>query len=105
MSANSLFSKRSIEGYLTIDNSLAEGPAGKREYATLTCSHCQQQVLKNPDRTRERAYCRRCDRYLCDACGVLALQTIGCKPFKQIADEIQEQAIRAEQSGSFILRI
>lgn len=42
------------------------------EAATLTCSHCKCTVVKNPLRTRERAYCFKCNHYLCDGCAVAA---------------------------------
>lgn len=103
MSANSLFSKRSLEGYLLIDNSATLGMGGKQEFATLTCSHCQKQMIKNPDRTRERAYCPKCDHYLCDACGVIAHQTKECVPYKKIVDDAQEAAERQLQSSLIIV--
>src|SRR5208282_5197807 len=40
------------------------------ENATLTCSHCGNAYIKNPDRTRDREYCRLCDHYICDFCGI-----------------------------------
>jgi hypothetical protein len=87
-------SKRSHEGYLLIDHtdspgvpdslSVAAGlPAGagrgKFECATLTCQHCDVQVLVNPKRNRERAWCKHCDHYLCDACGVALQHTGECR--------------------------
>lgn len=73
------------EGYLIVDHRNSPGlPAdvakasgfdpkhcgeGKvMEAATITCSHCKVVVVVNPLRTRERAYCRRCDHYICDGC-------------------------------------
>jgi len=39
------------------------------ESAILTCSHCDFRVIKNPDRTRERATCLHCsNHYICDRC-------------------------------------
>ncbi len=79
------FSKRSHEGYLFIDhraspglpapmceamgipgNSLREGSV--YEAPTLGCEHCGGCVVMNPARTRERAWCAACDRYICDWC-------------------------------------
>ncbi len=40
------------------------------EVATLTCSHCKISYVKNPLRTRDRAYCQKCDHYICDFCDV-----------------------------------
>lgn len=73
------------EGYLLIDHSASPGlpediarQAGyipelcregmKYEAASLTCSHCKNSWIKNPLRTRERAYCSKCDHYICDWC-------------------------------------
>jgi hypothetical protein len=80
-----VFSKRSHEGYLMIDHRASSGipeeaarrmgldPAAVREGAvhetpTLGCGHCGAHVVMNPKRTRERAHCTRCDRYICDWC-------------------------------------
>lgn len=100
-------SKRAHEGYLLIDNRHAPGVsaeeaarAGKEvagagargvfESATVTCAHCQRVVVLNPQRTRERGYCRRCDHYVCDnpACN------IGCLPMNQALDLGLEAAHR-----------
>ncbi len=110
-----IFSKRSIEGYLLIDHRAGAGvdsglaqsvgpeaiavrPGGVFESATITCSHCQRQVVLNPDRTRERGYCPKCDRYVCDGCEALRVMSGGaCKTFKQIMDEVQNAALKQEK--------
>jgi len=39
------------------------------EAATLMCEHCHQIAIKNPMRTRERAFCMQCGgAYICDLC-------------------------------------
>jgi hypothetical protein len=39
------------------------------EQATLTCCHCTTIMIKNPERTRPRENCPKCDHsYLCDYC-------------------------------------
>lgn len=112
-------SKRSHEGYLLIDNRNNEGvsdealraldlPAGAGrgvfEAPTITCSHCHAVVVLNPLRNRERAYCRKCDHYICDGCGVVHAQSGGgCRSFNKFLDEVQEKAALAEQRGSIIL--
>jgi hypothetical protein len=95
--------KRKHEGYLFIDNRNAPplsdealratgkdfiGGRGLLESATNTCSHCQTIVVLNPDRSRPRGYCRKCDHYVCDnpACNR------NCKPFAQILDEAEAKA-------------
>jgi len=67
----------------------------KFECATLTCSHCQQVLILNPDRTRERGYCPKCDHYVCDACEGIRVQSGGdCKTFKQIMDEVETSVLK-----------
>jgi hypothetical protein len=111
-------SKRAREGYILIDHRDSPGSndmlarkmgmpvvgAGEKyESATICCSHCQRVVVLNPDRTRERGYCRKCDHYICDVCTEHLHQTGICRPMKQVLDEAQETAARAEQNGSIIL--
>lgn len=81
-------SKRAREGFLLIDNRHAAGPGGVRflEAATTTCSHCQRQIVRNPARERERAWCRSCDSYICDECEALRA-VAGCKTFHAKLDE------------------
>lgn len=109
-------SLRRHEGYLLVDNRNSPGvpealnqsaplplpvgaAAGMFEAATITCSHCQQVLIVNPLRTRERAHCRKCDHYLCDKCGAIAAQTGICRTFKQVIDELQEKDALAAQAG------
>ena len=99
--------KRRLEGYLLIDNRNSPGvsaefihqsgvdapivPAGTLfESATITCSHCQAIVVLNPNRTRERGYCAKCDHYVCDspACNR------ECVPFQRILEDAYNLASR-----------
>lgn len=73
-----------------IDNRASGG--GLFEAATSTCSHCQQQVVRNPARERARAYCPKCDHYICDGCETVRVQTGECKTFNEIADTIMNKA-------------
>lgn len=103
------------EGYLLIDNrdspgvpddlvrasgrEFANAPAGKMfESATKTCCHCQTIVVLNPDRTRPRGYCRKCDNYVCDnpQCN------LECVPAKKVLDVAQENAFRADNGMNLI---
>ena len=69
---------------------------GLFEAPTVTCSHCQVVVIVNPLRNRDRAYCQKCDHYICDVCGK-ALQVTGiCRPFKQVIEDVQELAIKGD---------
>lgn len=108
-------SKRSKEGYLMIDHRATEAvpdeimiksglPAGAGrglfESPTYTCSHCQHVVVMNPQRTREREYCRKCDSYICDGCGYEKKQGKPCMTFVQFVDESMNAA---EYGRSLIL--
>ena len=93
------------EGYLLIDHRASPGipedlavaanlpPQYLREgkileLATLTCSHCKIPQIKNPLRTRERASCPKCFKYLCDLCGMAYQQTFVCRPWDQVVDDV-----------------
>jgi len=99
-------SKRRHEGYLLIDHRNSPGLPGALggtgifESATITCAHCHVVVVLNPDRSRARGYCARCDHYVCDNPGCNA----ECLPMNQILDELQEEAVRELQRGSIILK-
>jgi NAD-dependent SIR2 family protein deacetylase len=89
-----MHSKRSLEGYLIIDDRLSGG--GLKEMATLTCSHCHRQIAVHPLRTRERNYCRKCDHYICDDCALVAKLNGGeCNPLTAVFDREQERLFRA----------
>jgi hypothetical protein len=107
-------SNRRLEGYLLIDNRASPGvPAemlratGKDvpslgfgegqifESATITCSHCHTIVILNPDRSRPRNYCRRCDHYICDNPGCHT----GCLPLNDFIDQTRETIARQTQAG------
>jgi hypothetical protein len=117
-------SKRSHEGYLLVDNSAGPGVsadmlaelerrAGKRatvtavgegqktEVPVLTCPHCQKQMVVNLMRTRERAWCRKCDHYICDECDLIRkLGDDSCKHrFLERAAERAARGLPIEQRG------
>lgn len=109
-----MHSKRSHEGVVWIDHSNSPGvpdeimvaagyPVGaghhKFESATFTCSHCEAVVVMNPDRSRARGYCRKCDHYVCDACEATRVSTGICRTMKQIADEILNQNAKVIRSS------
>lgn len=112
--------KRSAEGYLQIDHSVGPGipdellpahlppRAGQRNFETSTfcCSHCPNQVINNPLRTRERGYCRKCDSYLCDRCTAIAQVTKECRPWEKVLDTLQEQGAKDlafDDNGSIVM--
>jgi len=92
-------SLRSLEGVLLIDHRCSMGvpeeimvsqglpkDAGKKETvwesATVTCNHCEAQVVLNPDRSRPRGFCMHCSHYLCDECEAKRFLGLPCYPFK-----------------------
>lgn len=95
------FTKRSLEGYLMVDHRAGYGLGSMRglvEQAVATCSHCQRGVVRNPGRTRERAWCPKCDHYICDECEVVRVASGGaCKTWKQIMDEQEKRVLTASQ--------
>jgi hypothetical protein len=103
-------SLRRHEGYLMIDHRNSPGvsaeliqQSGKsapivgagalHEAPIITCSHCQAGMMLNPMRTRNREYCAKCDHYICDRCALVLKVTLECKPFRQVLDTLQEQAV------------
>lgn len=95
-----IFSKRDLEGYVCIDHRDSPGLdhplLGKGtvfQAPTYQCPYCQRQVIVNPLRTRDREYCRKLDRYICDPCGTKRKLGVELKPMKQIiAEEIDRAA-------------
>jgi ribosomal protein S27AE len=84
------------EGYLMVDHraspGLSDNPLmgeGKLfEAKTNHCSHCGTVVIMNPLRTRERSFCSKCNKYICDNCGVsVKLPDYVHKPYKQQIEE------------------
>ena len=61
------------------------------ESATVTCAHCNTVVILNPNRTRERGYCPKCDAYVCDNPGC----STDCRSFIKLLDVMQEQAFKS----------
>lgn len=94
-----MFSKRSLEGYLLVDHRDSPGIedqigcGGGRlfEVATYSCCGCQRGIIKNPDRSRARNYCRAHDKYMCDGCALTYKVTGVHKSYKQVMDEHEAQ--------------
>jgi len=101
---HSISNKQLHEGYLMVDHraspglteeqaiTLGYGPSAAHEklYEAKTnhCSHCATVVIMNPHRTRERAYCQACSKYICDNCGIaMRLPYYVHKTYKQQIDE------------------
>jgi len=71
------------------------------EAATMSCSHCQGSVVKNPLRTRDRAYCQKCDHYICDACDAQrALPEYDHTPYAKLSDMVLESVAKGMTLGS-----
>ena len=86
-----IFSKKTHDGEIFLDHSNSPGiPAelavklgyhpdqvkegAQFRCATLGCKHCGLAQVRNPWRTRERAWCSICDVYICDGCDYLRKQ-------------------------------
>ena len=68
---------------------------GLFEASVYTCNHCQSVVVINPSRTRERGYCMKCNRNLCDLCYSVKTRTGECLSISKTVDEILESAALA----------
>jgi hypothetical protein len=81
----------------------AVGADKKGEFATVTCCHCNTIVILNPERTRARGYCPKCDAYCCDC--------HGCSPefcnggFDKLLDFVQEQNAKMVDRGLIVDRL
>jgi hypothetical protein len=60
--------------------------------ASYTCNHCNRVVICNPDRTRSREWCAKCDRYICDCCGAVVAKTGECVPMAKLVAQVQDAA-------------
>lgn len=57
---------------------------------TLGCCHCGGVVVINPQRTRGRHFCPKCDQYICDGCHMVSQEPDYVhRPFAQVRDMIQ----------------
>lgn len=112
-----MFSKRSLEGEFMIDHRNSPGltaedlagfpspaVAGGELYesALITCGHCRSVVILNPNRSRERGYCPKCDRYMCDECEFLRAQTFACRDYERYLDDLQRSM---EQQPNVALQV
>ena len=59
---------------------------GLFEAPTFTCKHCQRIVVMNPNRTRERHFCRGCSHLICDECAAIKAVTLQCRTFDQMVE-------------------
>jgi hypothetical protein len=102
------FSKRSLEGEVLIDHRCGPGippelavwmgvpinavGAGQvYEVPFYVCSHCDGQIILNPERARPRERCQKCHQPICDECeAVLAISGV-CREREKRLDELQEQ--------------
>jgi hypothetical protein len=98
--------KIDLEGYLEINTGAGispeiarTGPPGtmvqlpdqRIQRSTIKCAHCPVQVILNPDRTRERGNCQKCDHYICDECALAMKLGAECVPHvKQINEGLSK---------------
>ena len=70
------------------------------ESPTFTCKHCNRVVIMNPDRSRPRGYCRKCDAYVCDN----PLCNSECNgSFSKFLDELEAKIIKSEQNQTTLI--
>jgi hypothetical protein len=68
------------------------GEGKVQHMAFYRCSHCKGAVMLNPFRARERAYCQKCDHYICDKChGLMQLPGYEHTPFVKLIDAVQAE--------------
>lgn len=109
------------EGYLLIDHRFSPGlpedvaiksgydprftGEGKMlESATIACAHCLGIVVKNPMRVRERGYCAKCDKYICDHCDAKRAQADYVHASGEaVSDAIRESAVNGLGSPMALL--
>lgn len=110
--------KRDLEGYVRIDHADSPGLSGEAavragrgklgamvgagqvfEAPTYSCSHCARVVIINPDRTRARGYCPKCDRHVCDWCEAERVRTFVCRPVSQVIDEFLNNRTQGAPHG------
>ena len=110
-------SRRRQEGYLLVDHRASPGldadalqsrglhpgmGRGTFESSTITCSHCQRVVVMNPDRSRERGYCQKCDHYVCDTCNLVRVQTGECRNYRAFLDQLNDKVVRQAQNSRIL---
>lgn len=88
-------SLRRLEGYYLSDNRVSGGALV--ELPTLTCSHCHRLMAVNPGRTRARAHCQGCHKYICDKCELIKKVTLTCKTKRQLLEETAEAIVLEDQ--------
>ena len=104
--------KRYREGLLTVDHRAGPGlsiettqamglpplPGGQlMESATKKCAHCPKVVVLNPDRSRPRHYCPKCDNYICDECEAVRVAAgFACNDYERMVDETLNEAVKVE---------
>lgn len=81
--------------YLMIDDRASGGKL--LEYITDVCSHCNIIVVLNTERTRPRARCVRCSRYVCDSCAAFL-------PECNYIEEMIDLALANPGKGPFLAR-
>lgn len=65
------------------------------ESGLKNCVHCGADVIMNPMRARERPWCRKCDSYVCDGCGLLMKLGNDCRPLQATLLDIFNQYQRS----------
>lgn len=114
-------SKRSLEGEIFIDHRASPGispgqavgpleaPAVARgevyESGLVVCSHCQAAVILHPKRDRERGWCAKCDKYVCDDCAEQQAITLECRSFERRFEQLHNEIERYGSSSLLLSRL
>lgn len=90
---------RGGHGYLRVEQTreAEDIRIGVREFKTLTCCHCNRVVVLNPERTRDRHHCYRCNHYVCDSPGCID----ECNP---ILEAVELALHYSDSAEPFLLR-
>lgn len=87
-------------GYLLV----TDPSGGDRERDTLTCSHCQRQVVIAPvtgsDTSAQRLdRCGQCHKTICTPCAAELTRTLKCAPWEARLDAIERRARLRKAAG------
>jgi hypothetical protein len=117
----SRFSKRSLEGEILIDHRNSPGLSAEDaawmglpardvgrgqtfEAGLLACSHCQCGIIKNPERSRPRGFCAKCDKYVCDECEARMAITLECQDYRRRLDKLQDQIEKFGSTSPLLIK-
>lgn len=85
---------RNDEPYLLLDTGMFVPRIlrATKQLPCYVCPHCRCSVMLNPERRRERAYCKTCERTICDDCADRRARglDVGCGSWRDQIDHVRE---------------